>query len=100
MNNMTCNGRKKHLKGNTLFRNWEETSQSVQEPELHLSDLQPVQEDGRRHGQKIGENHVLLSKGDPLVREGSSGKLDGSSVNGEKGPMAGGRKCSPQANTG
>ena len=77
MKNVSCNWREKHLRGNTLCRNWEEISQSVQGPELHLSYLRPLQEEGRRHGQRIGENHVLLTKGDLLVREGSSGKLDG-----------------------
>lgn len=73
MKNVSCNLRKKITWGaNTLLRNWEETSQSEQEPEVHLSDLHLLQEDGWRLGESWRE-HCLPSRG-ILLCEKSSGK--------------------------
>lgn len=46
--------------GNTPPGNKEETSQHVWKHELHISDSQPLQEDGGRYVQRTGEKHFLL----------------------------------------
>ena len=58
----------------SLLRNQEETYQRVWRHELHISELQPLREGSLRHGQKVRENHFLLSQGDLLLWEESSRK--------------------------